>query len=479
LFDKGAQGSQRSSRSVIAATFAAVALAMLLQAGLRASPAAAAVEGHFCWEKNLGPVHHVEPAWYCEEIQTAQLHMFAVHAWSESTAICLHQGLTGKNEVCGPAGQWITLELRGSNNEGQPSYPQIENQSGSKYTRVKGIVVHAGGGEGGGGESGGGGGGGGGGGESPPPPPPPVESIAFSSYNTEHLFTWRTGVGAVETNLGLAAHTSPSIATHAGGNFEVAFNANGTNKLWTYVAGGPSEHNLFLEPSSSPAIAALEGGGYEIAFVGQGSHHLWVYNTNSNVATDTGIGVAEHSDPAITALPGGGYAVAVSGYGSNELWTYSPSRGEYAHHGLGVQPNTSPSITAADGGFVVAFSGMGSKELWTYSTANGGVNHHNGLATASGPSIASTNLGYSIGINSLNTELFGVLRAENGSESFSTSGIGMAPGSSPSLASDGTGSYTSAFAVPSHFLWTLRPFVGVTNLGVGIATGTDPSVAYG
>jgi hypothetical protein len=234
-----------------------------------------------------------------------------------------------------------------------------------------------------------------------------------------------------------------------------------------------------MEPTSSPAIASLEGGGFEIAFVGMGSHHLWVLNTNTGLATDTSIGVAEHSSPTITGMPGGGYVVAVAGFGSGELWTYSPSRGEYAHHNLYVQPNTNPSITAADAGYVVAFSGMGSRELWTYSSAWGQFNHHSFLAPNTSPSIAATGTGYTMGFTGYGAEQFNTAHSESNTESFANSGVKMLSGSSPGLAATGNDNYTAVFGVPSNFLETLKPFVGLTNLYVGVATGTNPSVAYG
>jgi hypothetical protein len=120
-------------------------LASAAALAISVAPAAASEETHWCWEKELGPEHHVNPPWYCSEPAGAADYAFAVHAYSSNTAFCLYPWQGGTKQ-CAPAGTWIDIDMRNSKGEPTFAYPQIVNLSGNQYTKVKGITVHSGGG---------------------------------------------------------------------------------------------------------------------------------------------------------------------------------------------------------------------------------------------------------------------------------------------------------------------------------------------
>jgi hypothetical protein len=306
----------------------------------------------------------------------------------------------------------------------------------------------------------------------------PKETVAFSSYGPGELWTWSRTTGGVNTKLGVAPKTSPSIAALENGGTKIAFSSYGPNKLFTYGPGSTfQEYPYWLEPKSSPSITALAGGGWAIAFVGLGNHHLWVM-TNSGVV-DTGLGVEAESSPSITALPGGSYVVAFTAYGNRELWTYSPSAGG-TPRGYYVTPYSSPDITAVGTSYVVAFNGLGSGTLWTWAPGYGGYDHNQLVEPYTSPSIAATLNGFTVGFSAYGTWNFTVMRSEGGNATVTNSGLSISPYSSPDLATIYSANYTSAFSAHgTNMLWTLTPFVGAFNRGFGVATYTTPSIAYG
>jgi hypothetical protein len=124
-------------------------------------------------------------------------------------------------------------------------------------------------------------------------------TAAFQA-NTGHLMIWYTGLGSgIDTGLGMAAESSPSITDLGGGAYEVAFRAN-TGHLWTYCScSGAHDTGLGVETGTSPSIADIGVAGWMVAFSSAGTHNLWTL-TSSGVATNRGVGIYSASSPSIS-----------------------------------------------------------------------------------------------------------------------------------------------------------------------------------
>ena len=97
----------------------------------------------------------------------------------------------------------------------------------------------------------------------------------------------------------MAAGTLHAVAAVAGGGIQLAY--HGTNgDLWVSGPHGPVDTGLGLAQGTSPSIAGLSTGGYEVAFQANGSNTLYVYGPAGT--GNTGLGLASGTSPTITAL---------------------------------------------------------------------------------------------------------------------------------------------------------------------------------
>lgn len=173
-------------------------------------------------------------------------------------------------------------------------------------------------------------------------------------------------------HLGMAKHTSPSMATYA-----FAFQAN-TGALWV----DHTNTTLGMMAGTSPSVTPKGVAAFQ-ANTGQ----LWVYVPGYG-GINTSQGMAPGTSPAIGETAGGGWIVAFHALGSNHLITWN-SAGQGVDTGLGVENGTSPSIASEGNGFTVAFEGAGSKELWTYDYTGAAINRHAAMLGGTSPSIAA------------------------------------------------------------------------------------------
>jgi hypothetical protein len=166
----------------------------------------------------------------------------------------------------------------------------------------------------------------------------PDGNIAFQA-NTGHLLILNAKTGSgVDTGLGMAAGSSPSITELGGGAYEVAFVAN-TGRLWTYCScSGGHETGMGVETGTSPSIVDIGLPGWVVAFQGSGTHDLWTY-TSAGVGTDRGVGVYSGSSPSIALRSGASWEVAFQTK-THELATYSTITGPV---GTGIKMLTASS----------------------------------------------------------------------------------------------------------------------------------------
>lgn len=153
-----------------------------------------------------------------------------------------------------------------------------------------------------------------------------------------------------DLGLGMAAGTSPAITCLTGGGWEAAFQAN-TGDLWTVGQDSHGNWGAAMKAGTSPAITALPGGGYEVAFQGSNGD-MWTAGPGG--VTDSGLPMMAGTSPAITALNGGGYEYAAQG-SNGYLWVGSYD-GPPFYQNLAMKAGTSPSMTVLPSGTVeIAF----------------------------------------------------------------------------------------------------------------------------
>jgi hypothetical protein len=285
--------------------------------------------------------------------------------------------------------------------------------------------------------------------------------ILVSPVGNEKAFQANTGklwiaapAGNVDTNLGMAAGTSPATA-----DGEVAFQAN-TGDLWLDTPSGNVDTGLGMAAGTSPAIA-VSSSGLEVAFQAN-SGDLWLYTPVNAGHRATSLGMAAKTSPSI-APDGSGFEVAFQA-NTGELWLDTPSGN--VDTGLGMAAGTSPSINA-DG--EVAFQ-ANTGDLWLYTPANAGHRETSlGMAAGTSPAIDADG---DVAFQADSGDLW--LDTPSGN---ADTGLGMAAGTSPSIDAS-SGGLEVAFQANTGDLWIYTPDnAGNRNTGLGMAADTGPSVA--
>ena len=289
----------------------------------------------------------------------------------------------------------------------------------------------------------------------------PTYEVAFQA-NTSNLWTvGRDPHG--DWLLGMAAGTSPSIATLSSGGYVVAFQAN-TGNLWTTGSTGSRDWGLGMMHGTSPSVTALPNGGFEVAFQAN-TGNLWTVGTDPH--GDWGLGMAAGTSPSITALANGSYEVAFQANTGN-LWTVGTD--PHGDWGLGMAAGTSPAIAGlANGSSEVAFQ-ANTTSLWTVGSDGHGA-WNLGMAAGTSPAItALPGSRYEVAFQANTTSLWTV-----GADGHGDWGLGMLSGTSPAITSLANGSYEVAFQANTTSLWTIgSDGHGAWNLGM--LRGTSPAI---
>jgi frataxin-like iron-binding protein CyaY len=299
----------------------------------------------------------------------------------------------------------------------------------------------------------------------------PQVFVGFQA-NTGSMLDYQSSLhAAVDTKSGMAPGTSPSVAYVPGTGYIMAFQ-DWHHELWLYNASsGIWIHpGLGMAAGTSPSIAVRSDGTYVVAFQ-DWQKHLWVYSSASGTAFNTNLTMLEGTSPSV-ATNGTYYVVGFEAY-NNELWYYLSGAQGYPT-GMGMASGSSPSVAyAANGNYVIAFQDW-QKHLWTYSTASGtAFNTNLTMREGTSPSVATNGTYYVVGFEAYNNELWYYL---SGAQGYPT-GMGMASGSSPSVAYAENSNYVIAFQDWQTHLWTYSTASGVgSNTEYGMLGGTSPSV---
>jgi hypothetical protein len=154
-----------------------------------------------------------------------------------------------------------------------------------------------------------------------------------------------------------------------------------------------------------------------------------------------------------------------------------------------MEAGTSPSVTGASGQgyeYVVAFHAAGSKLLWTYSSlygATGGASTGLGMEPGTSPSIAASGRDYIVAFNALGSghlwiyESCSNAREHGCATSAYETPLGMERGTSPSIASTSEGDIVAFHAAGSGRLWFYNTRTRASQeTNQGLEPGTNPAV---
>ena len=297
--------------------------------------------------------------------------------------------------------------------------------------------------------------------------------VAFQAAGTEDL--WSTGTdNHGDWGLRIMPGTSPSITLLRGGGYEIAYVDN-HGDLNTVGTEGTKDWGLVMRPHTSPAITDLYGGGYEVAYQDGNGILETVGSGGGSDTQDWGAGMKDGTSPAIT-YQAGGYEIAFQA-NTGHLWTCGDPR-SCQDKGLGMMAGTSPAITSLlGGGYEIAFQ-ANPGNLWSVGSGGGSDIHGNwGLGMKAGTSPSITGLaagGYEMAFQGPAGHLWSV-GSGPGSDSHGNGGAGMMAGTSPAITGLLGGGYVMALQGPRGYLWT-DGTAGTQYWGLGMMAGTSPSI---
>ena len=196
--------------------------------------------------------------------------------------------------------------------------------------------------------------------------------------------------------------------------------------------------------------------------------------------------MAAGTSPAITKLSTPGVTETAFVGQDNKLWRAFPLT-NFFHAGfevgrtLDVAVGTSPAVAADNaGGWKIAFHGANG-HLWTIDSASNIIDTGAMLAPGSNPALTylPTFGGYEITFAGEDNLLWRAFPDTNWFHIMAGPfTLGVAPGTSPAIASNGSGSWKIAFVAPDHHLWTSDSFGDTHDTGASMAAGSSPALAY-
>ncbi|GIM93513.1 hypothetical protein [Paractinoplanes toevensis] len=280
--------------------------------------------------------------------------------------------------------------------------------------------------------------------------------------------------GAANPVLG----TNPSIAVASSGAWRIAFQAN-DGKLWTRSstgAAGQAGTGHLVAPHTSPSIVALPNGAFQVAY--QTADAVLGLVAADGTVSGLGLGMAAGTSPSMAANAAGDWTIAFVA-NDGKLWTRT-SAGTAGPVGAGhpVAAGTSPSAVALpDGGFEIAYQ-TADGLLGTVAPSGAVTGLGLGMAAGTSPSIAARAGGWQIGFQANDGTLW--TRTSAGAASRATGAARtMMPGSAPSVIADPAGGYRILYQTSDGLLGQVTPDGTATGLGLGVLGGTSPSAAAG
>jgi Peptidase A4 family len=305
-------------------------------------------------------------------------------------------------------------------------------------------------------------------------------AVGFSATINGTGLTSIGGQSVVEDASNGAQLTSVSTYTGTNGSFMIFYGAGGNvtpnpligfeanyNGLWTTASDIGGYLGQMLAPGTSPSVAVLSDNGFEEAFQNTAGQ-LEIVGTD--FSSDIGATMMAGTSPSIAAGPDGTFEVAWEAYNS-VLWTYSNTTYDADSQGYAMKAGTNPAITAVSGGYEIAFQAS-TGVLWAVG-ASGNVDTGISMAAGTSPAIATNAANvYEVAAEAAT----GVLWTYNPENYGVDQSYGMMAGTSPAItALTGNFGFEIAFQANTGILWDTGPdYTGDT--GLSMMAGTSPSI---
>jgi hypothetical protein len=195
-------------------------------------------------------------------------------------------------------------------------------------------------------------------------------NVAFQA-NTGILWDYTSATGrGTSLNQAMVTTTSPSICAPVGatGGYEIAYQGSNIDLWVTTISGTPIDSHLGMASGTNPSIAAASTSGFNATFQAN-TGILWDYTSATGRGTSLGYSMLTGTSPSITAQPAapGGYEIAYLASGAGYLSTTSEAGTGTMTLSTSGSVGTAPAITTAfSGSSNVAFHAP-SGDLWNYS----------------------------------------------------------------------------------------------------------------
>jgi hypothetical protein len=289
---------------------------------------------------------------------------------------------------------------------------------------------------------------------------------------------WRmtrwSAAAAAAVLAGVTLVAAPQARADGGVGGRGGFAIEGASNVLSADAPLPlGEAGLSMWPGTSPSIAPAQnaGNGYAVAFEGSNGD-LWLTGSGPG-AQDTGLGMMPGTSPSIAALSPGEYQVA---FQANTGVLYTMGADGTTDWNLPMNTHSSPSIVGQGNGYEVAYEST-TTELSEASLSVSGASHGGlGLGMQPGTSPSITAL-WGGGIEIAFQANTGTLWTVGTNSPATNTGQGMNQASSPSITGlplNNTG-YEIAFEANTNVLTTIGTFGGV-NTGLAMMPGTSPAI---
>jgi hypothetical protein len=213
-----------------------------------------------------------------------------------------------------------------------------------------------------------------------------------------------------------------------------------------------------------------------IGFVGSSSKFSSIRNNTSD-PFNSSFSVAPGTSVAVDSTPFDGDFAAFQAAGTNDLQIYSSATGTTTDTNLAMKSGTSPDIAVEPGiggaSYVASFE-TSTGTLGVYSSKTGYTNTGLGMAAGTSPSIADNFYGSWVAAFQSNV---GQLWFYSPAGTFVNTQLWMAPGTSPDVEVE-SGNFVGAFHSALGTLWAYSSVSGGTpiNTGLGMKAGTSPSI---
>ena len=310
-------------------------------------------------------------------------------------------------------------------------------------------------------------------------PPPPGAATGYQvgfQANTGFLYTYTSTGTVTDLGLGMRAGTSPSVARLPGGGYAMAFQAN-TGDLYTVDHTGIADTHLGMRAGTSPSLAVSPSGHYQVSFQAN-TGSLYTY-TSTGTVTNLGLEMAAGSSPSSVAVPTGGYQIAYQAADSKlTIVNYTGAVPTVVSTGLGMYAATSPAIALSP----VSVSGTAQYQavfqanttsLYSYQSSGAVADLQHPVMAGTSPAIAARPKG---GYDLAYQADSGDLMAIDATGTVDTR-LGMNAITSPSITVSPTGDYVAMFQANTGDLYRYASSGAVTDLRLGMMSGTDPRIS--